>query len=366
MKKFAVIGAGLVLGLSLVACGGNGAKEAGTTAASTEKQTEAVAESTKAEGAADTSAESAEKAELEISGDLQMGQVLGALNGDRGFGQVTAVVTGDTIVAAYIDEYQFMPKTDAVGLPGYDGSFGQNVVGDVVLASKRVNTDYYSQLMEEYAKATTPIDVNFDAIQNFVVGKSISEVEGVAGQDNAVDAVSGATLQDTSNYLKAIAEAAKAAQKNNKVSYNGNTKNLSLNQAFGNPHDNAGVGTATVLTDGKTVILAYLEEFQFLPKEDKVVAVPNSDGELGKSYKEGQLLASKRENNEYYSALMKQYANSTMSIADGYDAIQEAVDGKAISDVKAMAGKDSASDAVSSATLADTLKYLQLILEAAK
>ena len=366
MKKFAVLGVSLALGLCLTSCNGAGAKKAETTAASTEKQTEAAAETTKAEAATDAPNESAEKTEMEVNGDVQMGQVLGALNGDRGFGQVTAVVEGDTIVAAYIDEYQFMPKTDAVGLPGYDGAFGQNVVGDVVLASKRVNTDYYSQLMEEYAKATTPIDVNFDAIQNFVVGKSIAEIEGVAGQDNAVDAVSGATLADTANYLKAIADAAKAAQKNNKVSYSGNTKDLSLNQAFGNPHDNAGVGTATVLTDGKTVILAYLDEFQFLPKEDKVVAVPNSDGELGKSYKEGQVLASKRENNEYYSDLMKQYANATGTIAGGYDAIQEAVDGKSVSDVKAMAGKDKASDAVSSATLADTLKYLELILEAAK
>lgn len=67
-----------------------------------------------------------------------------------------------------------------------------------------------------------------------------------------------------------------------------------------------------------------------------------------------------------YSDLMKQYANATGTIAGGYDAIQEAVDGKQVSDVKAMAGKDKTSDAVSSATLADALKYLQLILEAAK
>ena len=57
---------------------------------------------------------------------------------------------------------------------------------------------------------------------------------------------------------------------------------------------------------------------------------------------------------------MKQYANATGTIAGGYDAIQEAVDGKSVSDVKAMSGKDKASDAVSSATLADTLKYLEL------
>ena len=43
--------------------------------------------------------------------DLQIGQVITAAHGDKCFTQVTAVVQGDTVVAAFIDEYQFADGT---------------------------------------------------------------------------------------------------------------------------------------------------------------------------------------------------------------------------------------------------------------
>ena len=51
---------------------------------------------------------------------------------------------------------------------------------------------------------------NFDAIQNFAVGKTISELEDVAAKGaEAVDAVSGATLVDTAGYVGVLVDAAK-------------------------------------------------------------------------------------------------------------------------------------------------------------
>ncbi|MBR1407370.1 MAG: hypothetical protein IJ573_00545 [Clostridia bacterium] len=65
-----------------------------------------------------------------------------------------------------------------------------------VYKSKRVNSDLYSLNMQR-AGSTTQIAANFDAIQAYVAGKTIAELEAaVEGKEAAefVDAVSGATL----------------------------------------------------------------------------------------------------------------------------------------------------------------------------
>ena len=56
--------------------------------------------------------------------------------------------------------------------------------------------------------ATVTLGANFDAIQNYAVGKTIDEIEATASGENAVDAVSGATLVDTAGYLATILAAA--------------------------------------------------------------------------------------------------------------------------------------------------------------
>lgn len=58
--------------------------------------------------------------------------------------------------------------------------------------------------------ATVTLGANFDAIQNYAVGKTIDEIEATASGENAVDAVSGATLVDTAGYLATILAAAQA------------------------------------------------------------------------------------------------------------------------------------------------------------
>ena len=68
--------------------------------------------------------------------------------------------------------------------------------------------------LDDFQFASTDAGVtavpNFDAIQNFAVGKTISELEDVAAKGaEAVDAVSGATLVDTAGYVGVLVDAAK-------------------------------------------------------------------------------------------------------------------------------------------------------------
>lgn len=148
---------------------------------------------------------------------VTVGHKLGKPHGAQGFAEVTVVLQDDVIIAVYLDEYQFMDPTaeGVVGVPNSDATFGTNVVEGKVLGSKRESTVYYSANMADHAGATVAIDANYDAIQAFVVGKTIAEVkEAIEGKEAAevIDAVSGATLADTPNYLALIIEAAEAAK----------------------------------------------------------------------------------------------------------------------------------------------------------
>lgn len=145
----------------------------------------------------------------------KLGQVVTYVHGN-GFAVVTAVVQGDTIILAKIDEFQFLGDREdlaAVGVPVKDGTFSQTnaETGAVtVLGSKRVNSDLYSLNMQR-AGSTVQIAANYNYIEAFVVGKTIEQLEKAVEIENFADAVSGATLADTPNYVKAIIAAAKAA-----------------------------------------------------------------------------------------------------------------------------------------------------------
>lgn len=311
----------------------------------------------------------AESATEAAGENLQIGQVYAAAHGDKCFTEAVAVVSGDKIVAAYIDDFQFMDaaSADVTGVPNSDGGFAEGYADGVVLASKRVNTKYYSDMMKQYANATVAIDANYYAIQEYAVGKTIDEIDATASSENPIDAVSGATLADTGNYLKAIADAARAAQENPAVTFSGDPAALKLNVEYGAAHGDKCFTTAAALTDGSNIILSWIDEFQFLDAAaEGVTGVPNSDGGFAEGYADGVVLASKRINTEYYSDMMKQYANATVAIDANYDAIQAYVDTLSIDDAEALAGKDDAVDAVSGATLADTANYIGLIAGAAK
>ena len=149
----------------------------------------------------------------EAPAEIKLGQVQWAAHGTKCFAVMTVVLQGDVIVAAHIDEYQV--GAGMVGVPNSENGFGGFTAGKV-LYSKRVNAAAYSANMTK-AGSTVALDVNYDLIQNFCVGKTVAELEAVIAGFNgdataAVDAVTGATLVDTLGYLTGLLEAAKAAK----------------------------------------------------------------------------------------------------------------------------------------------------------
>lgn len=301
-----------------------------------------------------------------IDGGLQIGQVYTAAHGTSAFTEAVAVVQDDVIVAAYIDEFQFLDKSEEViGVPNSDADFAAGYAEGKVLASKRENAEYYSKLMTEMAGSTVSIDGNYDAIQDFTVGKTIAEVEALAGKSDAVDAISGATLADTAGYLSAIAEAAKAAQNTQAIEFTGDSSALKLNVAYTAAHGTKCFTTAAALTDGENILLSYIDDFQFISKDADVIGVPNSEDKFGEGYAEGSVLCSKRVNTDYYSKNMADKGGSTVAIDKNFDAIQSHINGMKLAEVTDLAGTEAPVDAISGATLVDTAGYLNAVLEAA-
>ena len=62
-----------------------------------------------------------------------------------------------------------------------------------VLGSKRVNSDLYSLNMQAKAGSKVQIAANYDAIQAFVVGKTIEQLEAAVEIEGFADTVTGAT-----------------------------------------------------------------------------------------------------------------------------------------------------------------------------
>jgi hypothetical protein len=150
------------------------------------------------------------------SAPLKVGRVEAAAHGTKCFTVAVAVVQNGVIVAASLDDYQFLGSDVATGVPNSDKDFGLNYKDpNIVLASKKANAKYYSEHMAEAAGSTVSYDKNLAAVEKFATGKTIKSLEMTLSKKSAeqvVDAVSGATLVDTSNDLKAILDAAKAAK----------------------------------------------------------------------------------------------------------------------------------------------------------
>ena len=152
--------------------------------------------------------------------EVKIGQVDYAAHGTSCFAVMTVAVDGDKIVAAKIDEFQFMDAATAEGVPNSAEKFGANFPEGKVLASKVVNNGLYSTNMTTKAGATLPLGVGYASIEAFVTGKTIAELEAaIEGKtkEEMVDAVSSCTLVDTLGYLQGLLAAAKAA--NNKTGY---------------------------------------------------------------------------------------------------------------------------------------------------
>ena len=146
-------------------------------------------------------------------GEVKIGQVQYAAHGTKCFAVLTVAMQGDVIADAYIDEYKFM-ATGSVGVPNSEADFGASFPEGKVLASKKVNAAAYSENMKK-AGSTVDLATNYAAIEDYVTGKTVAEVEAAfAGKtaEEAVDVVSGCTLVDTLGYVNGLIEAAKSVK----------------------------------------------------------------------------------------------------------------------------------------------------------
>lgn len=141
--------------------------------------------------------------------DIKVRQIYGTAGNKNAVTDTFVVLEGDKIIAANIDEYQYIGKD---GVPNSDKKFGENYADpEKQLSSKIENNEEYSKMMMDMAKATNTLADNFKAIGDFVVGKTPEEIKEVIDNNEAgkpVDAVTGATLTSTVGYLEEIYKAA--------------------------------------------------------------------------------------------------------------------------------------------------------------
>ena len=138
---------------------------------------------------------------------LQIGKKNAAAHGDKSFTNALTLVQPDgTICAALVDDFQYMDAEGSEGVPNSDGGLGENFPEAKVLGSKWINNAAYSAHMAEAGGATQEWKASVKAIDAYALGKQAGELVNVS-----VDAVSGATLADTTGYEGAIAIAAAGA-----------------------------------------------------------------------------------------------------------------------------------------------------------
>lgn len=284
----------------------------------------------------------------------------GAAHGEKCFTRAVVAMADDgTILAASVDDYQFMAagSQGITPVPNSDAGFGEGYAEGQVLMSKSYNSDAYSAMMKEKAQATTPWLASMEAIEAFCVGKKPEELTKAT-----VDAVSGATLVDTPNYLKLVSEVAKSGELVTQGEYTGDGTDVKLGQVDAAAHGDKAFAEAVSLVQGDTLVAASIDEFQFMGADTAgLVPVPNSDKGFGEGYAEGVALASKSVNSDMYSAMMKEKAQATTPWLSSMEAIESFLAGQKIADVKAKGP-----DAVSGATLVDTAGYVQAAVSAAK
>lgn len=147
-------------------------------------------------------------------GEVKMGQVEWAAHGLKSVAVLTVAMQDDVIIGAYVDEFQVLNAAEVIGMPNSDADFGNEFNEGRTLASKRVNNEYYSAVIKN-AGATNTLLENYNALEAYVTGKTIAELEAVVAAtsyEEMPDVVSGCTLKDTMGYVTGLIEAAKAAK----------------------------------------------------------------------------------------------------------------------------------------------------------
>ncbi|MFO3666586.1 peptidoglycan-binding protein [Anaerococcus kampingiae] len=381
-NKIKLASLALALSLVFVGCGNQAAKDAGEKAKNVAEEAKDAASDAKdkaedaaedakdaAEDAKDAAEDKVEDLKANFEGKLVLRRSLEAPHGEGSFARVAVVTDGEKIVDASIDEFQYFDEgSDFVALPNQDSDteFKKGAKEGKILGSKIINSEAYSKLMTEKAKSTVSIADNYKAIQDFAKGKTIDELKEVvdgAEDGKAIDAVTGATLVDTKGYLQAIINTAEKSE--NAVAFEGDPAKIKVQQFFGTAGaKNAVTDTFVVVEDGK-IVAASIDELQYIAD----AGVPNSDKKFGENYADpAKKLSSKLENNEEYSKMMKDMAKATKNLDENYKAIEEFVVGKTPEEIKEVIDANENGkpvDAVTGATLNNTVGYLEEIYKAA-
>lgn len=131
--------------------------------------------------------------------------------------------------------------------------------------------------------------------------------------------------------------------------------------------DKAFAQVGVAVTSDYVVRAVNIDEYQFLDAGEGVIGVPSSKGSFGENFPEGKVLASKRDNNAFYSAHMAEAGGSTQPWLTSIKAIEQFAVGKTIEEIADIAqqGIDGTIgiDTVSGATLVDTFGYLKAVAE---
>lgn len=321
-------------------------------------------EEDKEEGKEDSADENAEADNAESEGNVILHRSYPD-DSPKAFTNVVVATSGDKIVSAFIDEYQYFDGDGKIkAVPNSDKGFGEGTKEGKVLGSKIDNDEPYSEDIKAAGGTLTLLE-NYNAITDFVKGKTIEELEELLKEDDEkiMDAVSGATFSTTPNLLKYIVEAAK----DDSYTIAGEASNpddIELRYSLGAPHGDKSFANAVVAVEGDKIIAASIDEYQYI-QDGK--SKQGEDSDFAKGYKDSKVvLASKLENNDIYSDLMADKAKATNTIKANFEAIENFVADKTIDEIKetiAGATEGEAIEAVSGATLVDTAGYLQLIVD---
>ncbi|MDR1184808.1 MAG: hypothetical protein LBK67_08430, partial [Coriobacteriales bacterium] len=213
---------------------------------------------------------------------------------------VVAVDESGKILACDIEDYQFMDPTHTwKPVPNSDGDFGKGYANDMVLISKKDNSEVMSEWMVEMASSTQPWIVSMTAIEDYAVGKMPDELTAAT-----VDAVSGATLVDTDKYLKGIAAVATDDTFTIEGVFEGDPSELKFGHADVATHGTDSFADIVSLVHSGIFVGVSVDEFQFVDEGlAGLTPVPNSDDLFGESYYEGLTLISKSINSEVYTDL---------------------------------------------------------------
>lgn len=355
MKKINLVTVGVLLSLVLAGCSAD-KKEEGTA-----KSTETAVSSSVA---SDEEATSGATEQIVVpEGTYAMKQLYTAPHGENSFAVTTLVMDGEKILAATMDEFQYVAAADFEGVPNSDAGFGENYPKDLVLASKVVNNKAYSAMMADKGKATQTYVESMTAITEYAVGKTAADLQKeFDDHETMAEVITGATFADASGYVESII---KTALYGHTVAGSAVVEgDLKVQQAYSAPHgDKSFAVTTTALVNDK-IVAAYLDEFQFVADME---GVPNSDAGFGENYPEGLQLIAKSDNDEAYSAMMKEKGQATQTYAVSMEGVITYVLGKTTAELeKDVAANENMSDVVTGATFADTAGYVNSFIDVSK